>query len=115
MPTSHNAADLLPLHPMDLRIVMAVWDHPSYGTRIVEEIESSGDSGPVPYPANLFRRVRDLLAKGILEDAPAPQGADPRRSYVRLTALGREVGRAEVHRLQGLLAEAAARRMVEGA
>ncbi|MEJ2204390.1 MAG: helix-turn-helix transcriptional regulator [Gemmatimonadota bacterium] len=96
----------LPLHPLDFRILLALLNGPSYGTRIVNEIEARESTRMRIYPANLFRRIRDLLAKGILEEAPAPAGADPRRTYVRLTGLGRAVAVAEGRRLRELLAEA---------
>lgn len=96
----------LPLHPLDFRILLALLGGPSYGTRIVEEIEAREGPGKRIYPANLFRRIRDLLADGILEEAPSPEDADPRRTYVRLTALGHAVAVAEGARLRELVAEA---------
>lgn len=100
---------LLPLHAVELQILLTVWEEPSYGTRIVEALEARGVPGGRIYPANLFRRIRDLLAKGLLQEAAAPEGADPRRTYVRLTELGRVAARAEVRRLRDLLTEAEAR------
>jgi len=64
------------------------------------------------YPANLYRRIRDLMSRELLEEAPAPEGADPRRTYVRLTQLGREVARAEARRLQELVDDAARLRLL---
>ena len=101
-----DATTYLPLHPLDFRILLAVFDGPSYGTRIVDEIEAREGAHTRIYPANLFRRIRDLLAKGILEEAPAPEGTDPRRTYVRLTRLGHSVVVAEGQRLRELVAEA---------
>lgn len=98
--------DHLPLHPLELRILMALVDGPSYGTRIVHDIEEREGHRRKLYPANLYRRIRDLSARGLLEDAPAPEGADPRRSYLRLTDLGRAVARAEATRLRELVADA---------
>lgn len=102
-----SVQDHLPLHPLELRILMALVEGPSYGTRIVREIEEREGHRQKLYPANLFRRIRDLAARGLLEDAPAPEGADPRRSYLRLTGQGRAVARAEAARLKELLADAA--------
>lgn len=99
------AEDRLPLHPLAFRILLALVEGPSYGTRIVEEIEAR-EPGRAPYPANLYRRIRDLMADGLVENAPSPEGADPRRSYLRLTSLGQAVARAEVRRLRTLLADA---------
>lgn len=99
----------LPLHPLALQILLAVWDEAGYGTRIVEELDARGQGGATLYPANLFRRIRDLLADGLLKEAAAPPGADPRRTYVQVTELGRVVARAEVQRLRSLLTEAEVR------
>lgn len=100
-----DPSDFLPLHPLELRILLALTDGPSYGTRIVRDIEERETHLPRLYPANLYRRIRDLLGKRLLEESPAPEDADPRRTYVRLTPLGREVARAEASRLRELLSE----------
>ena len=96
----------LPLHPLEFRVLLALMDGPSYGTRIVEEIEARVGARETIYPANLYRRIRDLLRHGLLEEAAAPAGADPRRTYVRLTGEGRAVARAEAERLRDLLDDA---------
>jgi DNA-binding PadR family transcriptional regulator len=103
---------LLPLHPLDFRILMALLEGPSYGNRIVDEIELTERGGRRLYPANLYRRIRDLMRRGLVEDAPAPNDADPRRSYVRLTALGRSVARAEACRLRDLVDDARRHRLL---
>lgn len=88
---------------------MALADAPSYGTAIVREIERTERNRMKIYPANLFRRIRDLLARGLAEECASPEEADPRRTYVRLTPAGREVLVAEAERLQELVREATAR------
>ena len=105
--------DLIPLHPHDFRILMALVHGPSYGTEIVRRIEAA-EEGAKLYPANLFRRIRDLLRRGVLEECRAPEGADPRRSYVRLTRAGRQTARAEARRLRALVREAAALDLLPG-
>lgn len=102
-----DAHDHVPLHPLEFRILLALSAGPSWGTRIVEEIEAQEGHRMKIYPANLYRRIRDLLGKEILREADAPEGADPRRTYVELTALGRRVARAEAERLRGLVRERA--------
>jgi DNA-binding MarR family transcriptional regulator len=104
--TRRTAQDHLPLHPLEFRILMALLDGASYGTRIVEVIERSAPEGRTLYPANLFRRIRDLLSDGLVEEAPAPPDADTRRTYVRLTPMGRAVARAEARRLHELVRDA---------
>lgn len=112
--TTASADEMLPLHPHDFRILMALVDGPSYGTEIVRGIEAA-EAGAKLYPANLFRRIRDLLQRGLLEQSSPPEGADPRRTYVRLTHLGQQVARAEARRLRGLVNEAAALDLLRGA
>lgn len=103
-----TVGDFLPLHPLEFRILMILLTGPSHGYAVVQEIEKSEKDLKSIYPANLYRRIRDLLAKGFLEDAPPPdsESTDPRRRYFRATELGRAVVRAEAQRLQGLLTEA---------
>jgi DNA-binding PadR family transcriptional regulator len=103
-----HPARFLPLHPLEFRILLILLDGPSHGYAVVQEIEErEGGSGKI-YPANLYRRMRDLLAKGLVEDALPPEGesTDPRRRYFGVTDMGREVVRAETERLGELLAEA---------
>jgi DNA-binding PadR family transcriptional regulator len=107
---------LLPLHPLEFRILLVLLDGASHGYRIVQEIESL-EGGERIWPANLYRRIRDLLAKGLIEEAPAPRGeeTDARRTYVRVSALGRRAARAEARRLETLVSDARARRLLEKA
>jgi DNA-binding PadR family transcriptional regulator len=92
---------------------MALAEGPSYGTEIVRAIEAA-EGGAKLYPANLFRRIRDLLQGGLLEECEAPHGADPRRTYVRLTGRGRSVAQAEARRLRDLVHEAEALDLLPG-
>ncbi len=105
-----RATGFLPLHTLELRILLVLLDGPSHGYRIVKEIEERERTVGVIYPGNLYRRIRDLLAKGLIEDDDPPKGGDtdPRRRYFRVTALGEEVVRAEARRLEGLVGEARA-------
>jgi len=97
--------DFLPLHPLSFRVLMSVSEGPSFGTEIVQRIEEA-ERGQKLYPANLYRRIRDLLEDGLLEECEGPAGADPRRTYVRMTRLGRHVAREEARRLNALVADA---------
>jgi hypothetical protein len=70
--------DHLPLHPLEFRILLALLDGPSHGYRIVQEIEEAEGRERI-WPANLYRRMRNLLAKGLIEETLAPQGKTTRR------------------------------------
>lgn len=108
----HAPEEHLPLHPLEFRILMALAEEPSYGTEIVRRIEEREGDAVKLYPANLFRRIRDLLRKQLIEDCQAPEGADPRRSYVRITDVGRTVARAEARRLADLVQDAREHRLL---
>lgn len=108
---SRRVEDHLPLHPLEFRILLVLVGGPSYGTRIVRAIEEREPDRAL-YPANLYRRIRSLMADGLLREAPAPEDADPRRTYLRLTELGRAVATAEARRLRELVAEAASHELI---
>jgi DNA-binding PadR family transcriptional regulator len=104
----------LPLHPLEFRILMVLLRGASHGYRIVQEVEAM-EAGQRIWPANLYRRIRDLLANGLIEEAASPaEEADGRRTYVRLSSLGRRVARAEAKRLEALVADARAHRLLPG-
>lgn len=104
-PESH-----LPLHPLELRILLVLTrEAPAHGYRIVKAIEARDGDRFNLYPANLYRRIRDLLARGLLAEVEAPEtdaDADRRRTYFEVTDLGRAVARAETARLQELVEDA---------
>lgn len=108
----------LPLHPLEFRILLALLEGPGHGYRIVKEIEAREDDGATIYPANLYRRMRRLLDDGLLAEAAPPDGeqdAGSRRTYYRLTDLGRAVARAEAARLHDLVLDARERDLLEPA
>jgi len=106
----------LPLHPLEFRILLVLLDGPAHGYRIVKEIESRERELPSIYPGNLYRRIRDLVAKGLLEETDPPRDldADPRRKYFQPTGLGEAVARVEGARLESLVREARAVGVVSG-
>jgi DNA-binding PadR family transcriptional regulator len=106
----------LPLHPLEFRILLVLLDGASHGYRIVKEIEVR-EGGAQVYPANLYRRIRDLLGKGLIEETGAPRGeeGDARRTYVRVSALGRRVAKSEARRLAELVADARAHDLISPA
>lgn len=107
----------LPLNPLEFRILLVLLDGPAHGYRIVKAIEAREAERTI-YPANLYRRIRDLLSRGWVEETEAPPDEtdpDPRRTYVRITEAGRDVARREARRLDELVADARARNLLEPA
>lgn len=107
MASDRDPLSYLPLHPLAFRVLLALAEGPSFGTEIVQHIEAAERDMRL-YPANLYRRIRDLLGDGLLEECAGPEGADPRRTYVQMTALGRDVARHEARRLRDLAMDARA-------
>lgn len=104
-PPESDPSNLVPLHPLELRILIAVSKGPSHGYRIVKEVESAEGERFTLYPANLYRRIRSLSSGRLLEEVEAPEDeaeADRRRTYFRITPLGRAVVREETRRLEAL-------------
>lgn len=98
---------LLPLHPLEFRILLVLSEGEAHGYNIVKEIERRETRLPKIYPANLYRRIRDLSRKRLLSDCRPPRGSavDSRRRYFRLTELGRMVLEEEAARIDGLARE----------
>jgi len=98
-------AEFLPMHPLEFRILLALGTEPRHGYAVVKEVEQASPAGTKVFPANLYRRIRNLLRRGLLEEATG-EDSDPRRKYFVVTPLGARVVRAEVTRLRDLLSQA---------
>ena len=61
-------------------------------------------------PANLYRRLRDMLARGLVREIDGADEAhdDRNRRTFALTELGRRVAIAETNRLEALVLDAKA-------
>lgn len=93
----------LPLHPLELGILVILLEGEAHAYRIVSELERREPAVRI-YPANLYRRLREMVSSGLLEEEPVPAEADGRRRrYFRVTVLGRSVARAEALRVQRVL------------
>jgi len=104
-----DVGSLLPLHALEFRILLALVQGRLHGYRIVKQIEAQVSGGRRIFPANLYRRIRNLVGKGLIEEAPAgdvDEAAGERRRYFQLTPTGRRVVEAEARRLHELLGDA---------
>lgn len=111
--TRRDPHEELPLHPLEFRILLVLLSGPNHGYEIVKEIERRERYGPI-YPANLYRRIRDLLARELIEEVSVSPGTllEARRRHLAVTAWGRKVARAEAARLEELVREARAGRLL---
>lgn len=108
-PSDRPPEDFLPLHPFELRILLVLAEGPAHGYPIIRVIEERDGSWKRVLPANLYRRLRDMRARGLVEEVDAPDGApddERQRRTFALTELGRRVAVAEAQRLDALVADA---------
>lgn len=105
----------LPLKARDYEILFVLAREDLHGYGLVKEIEARTRGVLSLEPASLYRRLRKLMAEGLVEEAesrPAPDADDERRRYYRITRLGRAVLLAEAARMRSLVREAEAEHLL---
>lgn len=99
-----HAADLLPLTEAYYYILLTLGFGPAHGYGIMQEIERMS-SGRVQIGAGtMYTALSTLLTKGLIENAPVADGADPRRKLYAITPAGVKAVEAEIRRMEELLA-----------
>ena len=103
----------LPLKPFVLDVLLELADGKRHGWGVIREIQQRDGGGRI-LPANFYRTLRALREDGLIEEARGDAGDDPgmRRQYVSLTPLGAKVARAEFKRLEALVVDPRARRLL---
>ena len=102
-----NPTSQLPLKPDLFQILLALEEGERHGYGIIKEVERITDGQIRLEPSPLYRRLKRLLDRGIVEEAdkrPVPELDDERRRYYRLTDYGRQLLAAEAQRLVKLAA-----------
>jgi DNA-binding PadR family transcriptional regulator len=87
-----------------------------HGYAIVQDIADRTAARMRLEPGNLYRTLRWMLDLELIEESdrrPAPDLDDERRRYYRITRFGRRVAAAEAARLDALVQEARARRLLK--
>ena len=95
----------LPLNTLEFRVLLVLMDGDLHGYGIAKEIERRDSSLGKIFPTNLYRRLKDMTERGLLEQLPAPFNGDQKRLF-KLTKLGRLVAKEEAHRLEALVLDA---------
>jgi DNA-binding PadR family transcriptional regulator len=105
----------LPLKPFVLDVLLALADGKRHGWALIREVQQR-DGGDRILPANFYRTLRALREDGLIAEAAGDAGEDPgeRRQYFSLTPLGAKVARGEVKRLEALVVDPRARRLLRG-
>jgi DNA-binding PadR family transcriptional regulator len=104
----------LPLKPLVFQVLLALAGGERHGWALVREVQMRGGFEGL-MPGNFYRTLRGMLASGFMEecgDLRDRRQDDERRRYFRLTPLGSAVAAAEARRLESLLLEARAKRLL---
>ena len=104
---------LVPLTPVEFHVLLSLSDDARHGYAILQDVEQRTDGQIKLRTGTLYTVIKRMLDGEWLEEQDDQAGeGDARRRYYRLTALGREVLRAEAKRLQSLVAMARDKRVL---
>lgn len=102
----------LPLKPLVFQILLTLADGERHGWSLVREVQQRGEFARL-MPGNFYRTLRSMLADGLIEEARRRSTEnDERRRYFRATPLGNRLAAAEARRLEALVVEARAKRLI---
>jgi DNA-binding PadR family transcriptional regulator len=108
-------SDFLPLTHVVYHVLLSLAQSARHGYGIIKDVEAATDGRIRLLASPLYRRLRRLLDKGLIEDtgeAPAgEESEDGRRRYYRLTSTGRAVLAAEARRVTAMAADRRIRRL----
>ena len=95
----------LPLRRVEFHILLSLAAGERHGYGIIQDIEARGETS-VPDVGTMYRALARMAEAGLIEAAarhPAPDAANERRNYYRITSTGTHVARAEAQRLAALM------------
>lgn len=103
----------LPLKPFVLDVLLELAGGKRHGWSLIRDLQQR-DGGERILPANFYRTLRALRDDGLIAEAAGDASEDPgeRRQYFSLTPLGARVARAEVKRLELLVLDPRARKLL---
>lgn len=114
---TQNPNSFLPLTPAVYHILLALADGERHGYGIMQEVQERTQGQVKLGPGTLYGAVKRLTQDGLIAESdrrPDPALDDERRTYYRLTAFGLKVAQAEAERLEQLVAQARAKRLLPG-
>jgi DNA-binding PadR family transcriptional regulator len=112
MAKSKAPSEILPLTPPVFHILLALADEERHGYGIMQDVARQTNGALQLGPGTLYGCLKRMLAAGLVEESgerPDPAIDDERRRYYRMSAHGRQVVRAEAHRLAGAVTVAMAK------
>ena len=102
---------------MVLHVLLALADGDKHGYAIIKEVRRRTEGTVELGASSLYVVLKRLVADQIVietEDRPDPALDDERRRYYRLTPFGRAVALAELRRLESIVLQARAKKLVPG-
>jgi DNA-binding PadR family transcriptional regulator len=103
------------LTPAMFHILLALADGERHGYGIMQEIDTRTGGAVRLGPGTLYGAIKRMLADGLIEESgerPDPALDDVRRRYYRLADVGRRAAAAEARRLEELVGQARAKRLL---
>ncbi len=94
-------------------ILVALADRDLHGLGLAEEIESMSHGELRMGPGVLYTTLKRLLEAGLVREVQAPEGADSRRRYYRLTDAGRQRASAEARAWRRTLEVADSKKLLD--
>lgn len=85
---------------------MALAEDDRHGYAIIQDVSQRTGGHVRLSPGTLYRSIQRMLEDGLIieiDERPDPDEDDERRRYYRITALGRNVAKAEARRLVDLV------------
>jgi DNA-binding PadR family transcriptional regulator len=110
-----DAKEAQPLTPAVFQILLALANGERHGYGIMQEVARLTENQVHMGPGTLYGTIKRLLATGMIEESgerPDPALDDERRRYYRLTNHGRKAAVAEAKRLENLVCQAHARKLL---
>jgi DNA-binding PadR family transcriptional regulator len=95
----------LSLRPVEFHILVSLALGERHGYGIIQDIAARGESS-VPDVGTMYRALARMAENGLIEPSarrPAPDSADQRRNYYRITDAGRRAAQAQARRLEALM------------
>lgn len=93
------------LRGVEFHILLSLASGERHGYGIIRDIEARGES-TVPDVGTMYRALARMVEGRLIEATArraAPDAADERRNYYRITEAGLRVARAEARRLEALM------------
>ncbi len=111
-----EAGSLLPLTPTVFHILLALSQEPRHGYWIMQEVQRASEGQVGLGPGTLYGAIERMVDTGLIEEASPPEGEKPsaRRRYYGMTTLGGRALLAESRRMEALVGQVKAQRLLNG-